>query len=89
MPPAFTNIQWKAYMIFGTFCIAMTFHIFFTYPETVKKSLEEIDDVFSNGVPAWRSAEAGTFAEKVAEVEASGGLKDKTSAEHREVEVEV
>lgn len=84
VPPAFTNIQWKSYMIFGTFCIAMTFHIFFTYPETVKKSLEEIDQIFINEIPAWRTAQQGTFDEKVAEVEASGGLKERTSTSHNE-----
>lgn len=72
-------------MIFGTFCIAMTFHIFFTYPETVKKSLEEIDHIFDDNVPAWRSAQLGTFEQKVAEVEAHGGLKEEPTA--KEVEV--
>lgn len=77
VPPAFTNIQWKAYMIFGTFCIAMVFHIYFMYPETVKKSLEEIDTLFESDIPAWRSAKAvGTFEEKVARAKEVGGLDD-------------
>ncbi|CAI6089528.1 unnamed protein product [Clonostachys chloroleuca] len=67
VPPSFTNIQWRSYMIFGTFCIAMTFHIFFTYPETSKKSLEEIDRVFDENLPAWRTGMDNSFADKVAE----------------------
>jgi hypothetical protein len=53
-------------MIFGTFCFVMTFHVFFTYPETCGKSLEEIDLVFEGNVPAWRSTKyGGTFQERV------------------------
>ncbi|GFP57695.1 high-affinity glucose transporter [Trichoderma asperellum] len=77
VPPAFTNIQWKAYMIFGTFCIAMVFHVYFMYPETVKKSLEEIDVLFDDNIPAWRSASAvSTFEEKVVRVKETGGLEE-------------
>ncbi|KAK8091258.1 sugar transporter [Apiospora phragmitis] len=53
--PAFTNIQWKTYIIFGVFCAAMFFHIFFTYPETAGRTLEEIDLVFETNTPPWRS----------------------------------
>ena len=75
-------------MIFGTFCIAMTFHIFFTYPETVKKSLEEIDRIFDDKIPAWRSNKMATFDERVAEVKTTGGLKERlegtvTEDEHK------
>jgi len=66
VPPAFTNIQWRTYMIFGTFCAVMFFHVFFFYPETAGKSLEEIDVVFEGTVPAWRSASiGGTFQDRV------------------------
>lgn len=33
-PPAFVNIKWKTYIIFGVFCTAMTIHVFFCFPET-------------------------------------------------------
>ena len=63
-------------MIFGTFCIAMTFHAFFTYPETARKTLEEVDHLFDANIPAWRSAKAGrTFQEKVDEAKRTGGIK--------------
>ncbi|KAI1083688.1 putative MFS glucose transporter [Whalleya microplaca] len=71
--PAFTNIVWKTYIIFGVFCAAMTFHIFFLYPETAGRTLEEIDIVFDTGVSAWRSAEVHqhAFEEKVGQVAAT------------------
>lgn len=55
VPPAFHNIQWKSYLIFGTFAVAMTVHIFFAFPETAGKTLEEVDEIFASGVPAWKT----------------------------------
>lgn len=82
VPPAFTNIQWKTYMIFGTFCAVMTAHIFFTYPETSGKTLEEVDELFASKVPAWRSKNAITkFEDRVAALEKSEGVVHQ---EHRE-----
>ncbi|KKY24921.1 putative sugar transporter [Phaeomoniella chlamydospora] len=66
--PAFTNIQWKTYIIFGVFCFVMTIHVWFMYPETQGRTLEEIDLVFeTKGVPAWRSGGIGVhdFEERV------------------------
>ncbi|KAA8914856.1 high affinity glucose transporter [Sphaerosporella brunnea] len=55
VPPAFQNIQWKVYIIFGTFCLAMTLHVFFLFPETAGKTLEEVQDMFEQRVPAWKT----------------------------------
>ncbi|KAF8535772.1 sugar transporter [Trichophaea hybrida] len=49
VPPAFQNIQWRAYIIFGMFCLAMTLHVFFLFPETAGKSLEQIEEMFAEG----------------------------------------
>lgn len=87
VPPSFTNIQWKTYMIFGTFCFVMVFHVYLTYPETVGKSLEEIDHLFDASVPAWRTAHAvPTLEQKVAGIKDGGAEKDSVGddAEHRE-----
>lgn len=76
-------------MIFGTFCIAMTFHAFFTYPETSRKTLEEVDRLFDSNIPAWRSASAGgTFKEKVEEARRTGGLKGVEDDEETAAQVE-
>ncbi|SNX85857.1 probable High-affinity glucose transporter [Melanopsichium pennsylvanicum] len=55
VPPAFHNIQWKAYIIFGVFTVMMTIHVFLAFPETAGKTLEEVDDIFQSGVPAWKT----------------------------------
>lgn len=49
VPPAFENIQWKTYIIFGVFCFAMFVHVFFMFPETAGKSLEQVESMFTSG----------------------------------------
>lgn len=56
----------------------MTFHIFFTYPETARKTLEEIDLIFDSKIPAWKSAKVHadalqTRAAKIENGETYGG----------------
>lgn len=64
VPVAFANITWKTYLIFAVFCFAMFCHVFFMFPETANKSLEEIADMFDDtkpgaikyiGTPAWKT----------------------------------
>lgn len=55
VPPSFRNIQWKSYVVFGCFTVAMTIHVFLAFPETAHKTLEEVDEIFNSGVPAWRT----------------------------------
>ncbi|KAL1991246.1 hypothetical protein VTN49DRAFT_5750 [Thermomyces lanuginosus] len=76
VPPAFENIKWKTYVLFGVFCFAMTVHVFFCFPETAGKTLEEVEDIFTFKVKPWntkveyhrsRKLEAGEVqADKVA-----------------------
>ncbi|KAJ6562956.1 hypothetical protein B0H10DRAFT_2445517 [Mycena sp. CBHHK59/15] len=49
VPPGLSHIAYKTYFIFGTFNFAAFVHIFFMYPETVGRSLEEVEDIFSQG----------------------------------------
>lgn len=87
VPSAFTNIQWKTYMIFGTFCLAMSVWVFLLYPETAGKSLEEIDYVFESKVPAWKSAKAGgSFEDRVHEVEQKYGHRAEVTHGEKAVE---
>ncbi|OJK01452.1 hypothetical protein ASPACDRAFT_26174 [Aspergillus aculeatus ATCC 16872] len=62
VPPAFVNIKWEVYVLFGVFCTAMTIHIFFMFPETTGKTLEEVEAIFTDpngipyiGTPAWKT----------------------------------
>lgn len=34
----------------------MTLHVFFLYPETSQRTLEEVDHMFDTGVKAWKSS---------------------------------
>jgi len=62
VPPAFENIKWQVYLVFGVFCATMFLHVLFMFPETAGKSLEEVETMFTDpkglkyiGVPAWRT----------------------------------
>jgi Sugar (and other) transporter len=62
VPPAFVNIQWRTYIIFGVFCVSMFVHVYFCFPETAGKTLEEVKDIFEDpngikyvGTPAWKT----------------------------------
>lgn len=51
-PPAVENIGWKTYLIFMCFNFSFAPIMYFFYPETKGKSLEEIDLLFGDGVSA-------------------------------------
>ncbi|KAF9187158.1 hypothetical protein BGZ51_004287 [Haplosporangium sp. Z 767] len=55
VPPALEKIQYRTYFIFAAFCVAMTIHIFFMFPETKGRTLEEMDELFNSDVPAWKT----------------------------------
>ncbi|KAJ8520790.1 hypothetical protein ONZ45_g2436 [Pleurotus djamor] len=56
VPPGLSTIAWKTYFIFGTFNFAAFIHIFFMFPETKQRSLEEVEEIFSQGhmFTAWK-----------------------------------
>ncbi|KAJ3532528.1 hypothetical protein NMY22_g7708 [Coprinellus aureogranulatus] len=56
VPPLLDAIAWKTYFIFGTFNFACCIHVFFMFPETVGRSLEEVEEIFKSGnvFTAWR-----------------------------------
>jgi sugar porter (SP) family MFS transporter len=56
VPPGLNNIAWKTYFIFGTFNFAAFIHVLFMYPETVGRTLEEVEEIFQQGnvFTAWR-----------------------------------
>ncbi|KAI5477836.1 hypothetical protein MNV49_005920 [Pseudohyphozyma bogoriensis] len=47
MPISISNIGWKTYIIFACFNASFVPVIYFFYPETAGKSLEEIDEIFA------------------------------------------
>ncbi|RAL02413.1 sugar transporter [Aspergillus ibericus CBS 121593] len=56
VPPGFANITWKLFITFGVLCIGAAVQVFFTYPETCGKTIEEVEELFSKGGPkAWHT----------------------------------
>lgn len=62
VPPAFENIRWQVYLVFGIFCTVMLIHVSIFFPETAGKSLEETEAMFTDpagprymGTPAWKT----------------------------------
>ncbi|KAI9757170.1 MAG: DNA-directed RNA polymerase [Chaenotheca gracillima] len=75
VPPAFSNIVWKTYLIFGVFCFCATVHAFLGFPETAGKTLEEIDHIFNSGVAPWKTSTiSSSFADKVHAIEEKQGV---------------
>ncbi|KAF2687507.1 general substrate transporter [Lentithecium fluviatile CBS 122367] len=75
VPPLLWSISWKMYMIFGTFNGLALIHMFLTAPETKGKTLEEMDDVFDRGIPAWKTRPAGSRLDKLTKDIETGELK--------------
>jgi MFS family permease len=72
VPPAFENIKWQTYILFAVFCVAMTIHVFFIFPETAGKPLEEVTAMFEDpngikylGTPAWKTKSQFRDAERL------------------------
>jgi hypothetical protein len=65
--------------IFGTFNGLALIHMFLTAPETKGKTLEEMDDVFDRGIPAWKSSNAGSRLDQVQRDIEKGELKVQTN----------
>ena len=88
-PPAFVNIMWKTYMVFGVFLTAMFFHVFFLFPETAGKTLEETENMFEDpngpkyiGTLAWKTR---TATKRTTAME-RGDIEGKMAVMHDEEE---
>ncbi|KAK9327299.1 general substrate transporter [Lipomyces starkeyi] len=55
LPPLLRAIRWHVFVIFGCLNVAAFIHVWFVLPETKQRTLEEMDEIFEHGDPAWRS----------------------------------
>ncbi|CCJ30095.1 unnamed protein product [Pneumocystis jirovecii] len=55
VPTAFKNIQWKTFIIFAVFSTIMAVHVYLMFPETCGRSLEEIEQIWKEKIPAWKT----------------------------------
>jgi len=79
-PSSFKNITWKTYLIYACCCFAMAVHVYFGFPETKGKRLEEIGQMWDEGVPAWRSSSWTPSIPVLSDAQ----LASKLSAQHQE-----
>lgn len=91
VPPAFVNIRWKTYIVFGVFCLCMLIHTFFMFPETAGKTLEEVELMFEDpkgirgiGTPAWKTRVEYRHAVALERGEVSGRKGSVLSGEESE-----
>lgn len=62
-------------MIFATFNGCALIHMFLTAPETKGKTLEEMDEVFDSGLPAWKAVPKGSRLDQITKDIEAGNLK--------------
>ncbi|KAL2824239.1 general substrate transporter [Aspergillus cavernicola] len=86
VPPAFENIKWQVYILFGVFCATMTIHVFFFFPETAGKTLEDVDSMFHSDVKAWKTK---VQFQDIRRAELGGVVFDKTADEEKPAAVAV
>ena len=62
-------------MVFAAFNALAFVHMFLAAPETKGKTLEEMDDVFDNGVPAWKGVRKWSRLDVLQREIEEGGFK--------------
>ena len=75
VPPLLWNISYKMYYIFGAFNAAALIHMFLMAPETKGYTLEEMDEVFDSGLPAWKKHKKSSRLEELEREIEAGNLK--------------
>ncbi|KAJ8107327.1 hypothetical protein ONZ43_g6769 [Nemania bipapillata] len=75
VPPLLWAINWKMYMIFAAFNGAACIHMALMAPETKGYTLEEMDDVFDSGRPAWKTYQKTSRLDKLARDIETGEVK--------------
>ena len=83
-PPAFQNIQWRTFIIFGAFNVTSLIHVFLFFQETKNKTLEEMDEVFAQSI--WAFKNKHTQSRLVEDVEQAAKDIDGAVAEIRALE---
>ncbi|KAJ4172230.1 hypothetical protein NW754_002421 [Fusarium falciforme] len=76
LPPAFINIKWRIFIVFGVLCVGAAGWFFLLYPETCGKTIEEIEIMFSKDGPRpWQTRKGESRLHK--EVEAIRNRKNQ------------
>ena len=86
-PIMITNIHWGTYLFFALVNAAFLPLIYYTYPETARRSLEEIDIIFAKGyVEKISYVRAAKELEFLTDEEVDGKAREYGLVEEREAE---
>ncbi|KAK9369644.1 general substrate transporter [Lipomyces kononenkoae] len=55
VPPLLRSIRWRLFFIFAAFNVMAFLHVLVAAPETKRRTLEELDEIFEHGDPLWKS----------------------------------
>ncbi|KAK9357291.1 major facilitator superfamily domain-containing protein [Lipomyces starkeyi] len=55
VPPMLRSISWRMFFVFASFNLAAFIHVLIAAPETMQRTLEELDEIFEHGAPLWKS----------------------------------
>ncbi|KAL8871250.1 MAG: hypothetical protein Q9174_002880 [Haloplaca sp. 1 TL-2023] len=75
VPTLFVEINWKMYVVFAAFNGCAAAQVWFSVRETKGKTLEEMDEVFESGMPAWRGVSRGSRLDRLQREIAEGVVK--------------
>lgn len=81
VPPLLWNISYNMYYIFGAFNAAAFVHMALLAPETKGYTLEEMDEVFDSGRPAWKRYKRPDRLEQLAREIEAGNVKVSCAAD--------
>lgn len=84
VPPLLWNINWKMYMIFATFNGLAFIHMTLLAPETRGFTLEEMNEVFDSGRPAWKSFKKESRLDQLTKDIEAGNVKINAPFSHVE-----
>jgi hypothetical protein len=83
VPPMLNHIKYKTYFVFACFNAAAAIHMFLAAHETKRRTLEEMDDVFDSGLPAWKTSKISSQRlEQLVEELTKGDKTREAEAEH-------
>ncbi|KAL9037016.1 MAG: hypothetical protein Q9180_003966 [Flavoplaca navasiana] len=79
VPTLFQKIHWRMYIVFGLFNLCAFVQVWLTVRETKGKTLEEMEEVFESGRPAWRGVSRGSRLDRLQRDIAEGTVKVRLS----------
>lgn len=80
IPVGFKNISWKIFIIFGILCLGAAAQAYVSYPETARKSLEEVEQLWKkDATRPWKTkpgqSSLDSHMHDIEEAVRSGSLK--------------